>query len=209
MEKLQTDERPQGSRGSAQLIPPLIVMGEDKQEIEETPHGYNIKTRNSSFVTIDMVWRMVSTGDSLLASRPWLKDLCLSFSLFKLLRRRFGNTQLAEAGSAKAFTFVSDVLLNNGSPARVFDVTADEISFVLDSYYSSLPTSYFGRLVPVLDITISVSILTWCLNGAISVSYSSSSEGAGVIRWARCRCCYTSATAGCAVWTAPTLGLLL
>jgi hypothetical protein len=181
-------------------------MGEDKQEIEETPHGYNIKTRNSSFVTIDMVWRMVSTGDSLLASRPWLKDLCLSFSLFKLLRRRFGNTQLAEAGSAKAFTFVSDVLLNNGSPARV---TADEISFVLDSYYSSLPTSYFGRLVPVLDITISVSILTWCLNGAISVSYSSSSEGAGVIRWARCRCCYTSATAGCAVWTAPTLGLLL
>ncbi|KAG2561000.1 uncharacterized protein LOC120643940 [Panicum virgatum] len=174
VETLQGDALPRGSSpGHDQsLVLPLIVMGEDKQEIEETPHGYTIRQRNSRLVTLDMVWQMVSAGDALLTSQPWLKDLCLSFSLFKLLRLRFGNTPLAESGSAKAFSFVSDALLNNGNdPARVFDVIADEISFVLDSYYSSLPTSYFGRLVPVLNITVSLSIVAWCLGGATFISH--------------------------------------
>ena len=73
----------------------------------------------------------------------------------------------------KAFSFVLEVLLNSSSPERVFSVIADEISFVLDSYYSSLPTSNFGRLLPVLNIIISLSIIIWCLFGcAISHRYS-------------------------------------
>ncbi|CAN6362632.1 unnamed protein product [Urochloa humidicola] len=163
-QKLLTDESCGGS-----ILPPLIVMGEDKQEIEETPHGYNIKQRNSSLVTADMVWELAS--DKLLVSRPWLKELCLSFALFRLLRRRFAMTHLVE--STKAFSFVLEVLLNSGSPERVFNVIADEISFLLDSYYSSLPTSNFGRLLPILNIIISLSIITWCLFGcAISHRYS-------------------------------------
>ncbi|TVU21090.1 hypothetical protein EJB05_30704, partial [Eragrostis curvula] len=35
------------------IIPPLIVMGEDKQEKEETPQGYSIKQRNGSLVTLE------------------------------------------------------------------------------------------------------------------------------------------------------------
>ena len=118
-----SDRRPQGSAryAYAPSIPPLIVMGEDKQKIEETPHGYSIEQGNSSLVTIGMVRRMASSGhDVLLASHPWLKDLCLSFALFKLLTRRFAKIHLAECGSAKAFSFVLDVLLNNGSADRVF-----------------------------------------------------------------------------------------
>jgi len=40
METFQGDALPRGSPGHDQLVLPLIVMGEDKQEIEETPHGY-------------------------------------------------------------------------------------------------------------------------------------------------------------------------
>lgn len=146
-------------------------MREDEQKIEETPHGYSIEQGNSSLVTIDMVWRrMASTShDVLLDSHPWLKDLCLSFALFKLLTRRFAKTHLAECGSAKAFSFVLDVLLNNGSADRVFSVIADEVSFVHDSYYSSMPTSYFGRLLPILNMALSLSIITWCLAGGASI----------------------------------------
>ncbi|KAL6655023.1 hypothetical protein ACP70R_005849 [Stipagrostis hirtigluma subsp. patula] len=97
------------------------LMGEEKQEIEEMPYGYTIKQRNNSLVTVDMVWRL-ATSDALLVSRPWLKDLCLSFALFKLLRRRFAKTHIAESGSAKAFSFVSDVLLSTGNADRVFSV---------------------------------------------------------------------------------------
>ncbi|KAF8730801.1 hypothetical protein HU200_016664 [Digitaria exilis] len=171
MEELQGDLMARGSPGYDQLILPLIVMGEDKQEIEETPHGYTIKQRNSRLVTLDMVWQVVSTGDPLLTGRPWLKDLCLCFSLFKLIRHRFGNTRIAESRSAKAFNFVLDALVNNGVPERVFDVIADEISFVLDSYYSCLPTSNFGRMLPILNITVSLSIISWCLGGATFISH--------------------------------------
>lgn len=164
MEELLADDDESCRRS---VVPPLIVMGEDQQEIEETPHGYTIRQRTTTsgtLVTLDIVWALASAdGDTLLATRPWLKDLCLSFALFKLLRRRFAVTHLVE--SAKAFSFVQDVLLNSGSPERVFKVIADEISFVLDSYYSSLPTSNFGRLLPCLNIVISLSIISWCLFG--------------------------------------------
>ena len=125
--------------------------------------GYTIKERNSSLVTVDMVWEL--TSDTLLIPRPWLKDLCLSFALFKLLRRRFEMTHIVDP--TKAFSFVLEVLLNSSSPERVFSVLADEVSFVLDSYYSSLPTSNFGRLLPVLNIIISLSIIIWCLFGCV------------------------------------------
>lgn len=93
------------------------------------------------------------------------------FALFKLLGRRFQKrAHIVESGSARAFNLVSNVLLNNGSPDRVFSVVADEISFVLDSYYSSLPTSNSGLLLPVLNIAVSLSIITWCLAGTAYIS---------------------------------------
>ncbi|KAL6868140.1 hypothetical protein ACP4OV_014985 [Aristida adscensionis] len=166
MEKLQGDDR------LVEVLPPLIVMGEEKQEIEEMPHGYTIKQRKNGLVTIDMVWRLAAS-DAVLMSRPWLKDLCLSFALFKLLRRRFARTHIAESGSSKAFIFVSDLLLSSGHPDRVFRVVVDELSFLLDSYYSSLPTSYSGRLLPILNTTVSLSIIAWCLvmGGVMSHHY--------------------------------------
>ncbi|XP_066393188.1 uncharacterized protein [Miscanthus floridulus] len=182
MEKLQGDDESPLEAGLSpapavalcghpnQMIPPFIVMGEDKQQIEETPHGYSIKQINASLVTVDMVWRMSATGDALLASQPWLKDLCLSFALSKLLTRRFAKAHIAESGSAKAFSFVLDVLLNNGSADRVFRVMADEISFILDFYYSSLPTSNFGRLLPILNFIVSLSVIGWCITGGAIIS---------------------------------------
>uniref|UniRef100_A0A0D3ENF5 Uncharacterized protein n=1 Tax=Oryza barthii TaxID=65489 RepID=A0A0D3ENF5_9ORYZ len=74
---------------------PLLVMGEDEQQVEEGPHGYRFRGRkgNESLVTIGKVQIMSST-DGVLSSWPPLKDLCLSFSLFKLLRRRFASILL-------------------------------------------------------------------------------------------------------------------
>ncbi|KAF7034063.1 hypothetical protein CFC21_045116 [Triticum aestivum] len=138
-------------------------MGEEKQEIEKTFHGYTIKKRNNSLVTIDRVWQMATDNDILLARCPWLRDLCLSFALFKLLKHQFAKCHVTVFGSINAFNFVLNVLVNKGNPDTVFRVIADEVSFVLDYYYSSLPTSSFGRLLPVLNIIVSLSIIIWCL----------------------------------------------
>ncbi|XP_045090422.1 uncharacterized protein [Aegilops tauschii subsp. strangulata] len=164
-------ENHQGSEN--ELIPPLIVMGEEKQEIEETPHGYTIKQRKNSLVTINKVWQMADNNDILLARRPWLTNLCLSFALFKLLKHQFAKCHLVVLGSTKAFNFVLNVLLNKRNPETVFRVIANEVSFILDSYYSSLPTSNFGRLLPVLNIIVSLSIITWCLLAMAKTAYLS------------------------------------
>lgn len=69
---------------------PLLVMRESEEQVEKHPHGYAFKddpkttlNKNVGFVTIDRVWQL----DSMLPiATPQLKDLCLSFALFKLLR---------------------------------------------------------------------------------------------------------------------------
>ncbi|CAM0909520.1 unnamed protein product [Alopecurus aequalis] len=161
-----------------ELTPLLLVMGEENQKIEEVPHGYDIKSvmTNNSLVTIDRVWRVASTGDIILASRPHLTDLCLSFALSKLLRRRFAKCHLAESGSTKAFNFVLDVLLSNRDADRVFRLIEDEASFLGDSYYSSLPASYSGKFLSILNITVSLSVIITCCLAAIESVATDSSQ---------------------------------
>ncbi|KAF8711292.1 hypothetical protein HU200_029313 [Digitaria exilis] len=68
---------------------------------------------------------------------PQLKDLCLSFALFKCLRRRFAGYPLAEAGSSWAFRGRDD-------HERIFRVIASELTFASDFYYSPLPVASLG-----------------------------------------------------------------
>ncbi|CAL4982733.1 unnamed protein product [Urochloa decumbens] len=67
-------------------VPCLIVTGERNQDVEESPMGYRVKDsalegEGRRLVTLDRVWY---DNDQLLT--PELKDLCLSFALFKCLR---------------------------------------------------------------------------------------------------------------------------
>nr|CAB3489463.1 unnamed protein product [Digitaria exilis] len=138
-----------GRAGDPVAVPHLIVTGERKWDIEETSLGYRVKRSamelvvdqpTSSLVTLDRVW---SESEPLLV--PQLKDLCLSFALFKCLRRRFAGYPLAEAGSSWAFRFVSDGLLGGRDDhERIFRVIASELTFASDFYYSPLPVASLG-----------------------------------------------------------------
>nr|CAB3491221.1 unnamed protein product [Digitaria exilis] len=144
-------------------VPRLIVTGERKQDIEETPVGYRVKQSiveeepSSSLVTLDRIWS---------ESKPPLdRDLCLSFALFKCLRRRFAGYPLAEAGSGWAFRFVSDGLLGpQDDHERIFRVIATELMFASDFYYSPLPVASLGSLYAGLYFLWSAVIFSWlCL----------------------------------------------
>ncbi|BAD53090.1 hypothetical protein [Oryza sativa Japonica Group] len=121
---------------------PLLVMGEDEQQVEEGPHGYRFRDRkgNESLVTIGKVQIMSST-DGVLSSWPPLKDLCLSFSLFKLLRRRFARCVVVEEGSEIGPNMVCTLFDSDTEPERIVSIVADELSFACDFYHSSLPVS--------------------------------------------------------------------
>ncbi|CAO1948841.1 unnamed protein product [Urochloa humidicola] len=150
--------------------PPLLVMGEEGMQVEKQPHGYVCRDVSGTtlintigLVTVDRVWYL---NDILAISRPELKDICLSFALFKLLRCRFARYKLAYSGSIKTQNFFWRLLLKEGEHARVFRVITDELSFVQDYYFSSLPVSYSRYWLPILSVSISLLSIGYCLVAA-------------------------------------------
>ncbi|XP_003565765.1 uncharacterized protein LOC100828780 isoform X1 [Brachypodium distachyon] len=177
----QEDLLPHGEEDS---MPPYLVMGEEKLHIEARPRGYRIGQTSLSIdaghvVTVDRIWRLSSTGDSLLASYPQIKDLCLSFSLFKLQLRRFLGCPLAEVGSRRALAFVQDGLLGAGSsPERAFRVIETELSFLADLLYSKLTSFYAsGWWFPVLNSTLVLATWMSCLAAGGAIVHDMTNRG--------------------------------
>ncbi|XP_062189974.1 uncharacterized protein LOC133893011 [Phragmites australis] len=148
-------------RESQSIAPALVVQGEETGQVEKWLHGDSTRrnkvdstsrevpdqgdsTRREcpQLVTLDRVW-----GHSLLWSEP--KDLCFSFALFKLLRCRFAKYTVFEAGFMKAREFFRDTLLKGHDYERVFQVVADELSFLHDYYYSAQPSNFLLSLFSI------------------------------------------------------------
>ncbi|CAL4985856.1 unnamed protein product [Urochloa decumbens] len=89
-----------------------------------------------------------------------LKDLCFSFALFKLLRCRFARYY---DGFESTFSFFWIQFLKDGEADRVFGVIADELYFLHDYYYSSLPISYSKCWLPTVAIVISLLSIGYCI----------------------------------------------
>lgn len=157
-------------------VPPYLVTGESKEHVEEKPHGFRVKgealkDKLSSLVTLSRVWQLSDHGGGLLAKRRELRDLCLSFALFKNLRRRLSGYPLAEEGSSNALDFVlrgmdsSSAVAADGSKGnaadadRVFRVLVDELWFASDFYYSPLPLCSFRGWCAVLNYILSVLVV--------------------------------------------------
>ncbi|KAF8660527.1 hypothetical protein HU200_057629 [Digitaria exilis] len=176
----------EGSHGHGEVnVPPYFVMGEEKLHIEARPQGYRIdRTSQPSvsidaghLVTVDRICRLSSSGDPLLASCPQIKDLCLSFALFKLLLRRFLGCQLAEAGCHRAMAFVQDGLLS-GSPERVFQVVEAELSFLADFLFSKLTVFYAsGWWFPALNSILVVATWISCVAAGGAIVHDMTNEG--------------------------------
>jgi len=163
MDQLQ---QPVHDEHTASTPPPaLIVMGEDKVQVEEQPRGYNLiqmaddqgdgnLTWANNLVTLDRVWGLDDRD----------KDLCYSFALFKLLRCRFAKYTVSEAGFIKTSKFFRKTLLKDDDDyERVFGIIKDELSFINDYYYSSLPIYYSHPLLPAFGVTLSLWSIGYCL----------------------------------------------
>jgi len=144
--------------------PALLIMGEEEKHVEKHPYGYAFKddpgttlVSNVGLVTIHRVWQL---DNMLPMPRPQeQKDLCFSFALFKLLRCRFARYKLTNVGSI----FFRSLFLKVGEHDRAFRVIADELSFLHDYYYSSLPISYSQSCLPMLSIFLSLLSVGYCI----------------------------------------------
>ncbi|KAF8658920.1 hypothetical protein HU200_058888 [Digitaria exilis] len=99
--------------------------------------------KKGSLVTVGDIWKMHNDYQKLFSPkrRKTLEDLCLSFSLFKMLRRRFEHYPMVEVGSARTRKVMLHGLLSlqgderdrnrNQRPFQVLQMELD----ILTNYY--------------------------------------------------------------------------
>uniref|UniRef100_K4A3F5 DUF4220 domain-containing protein n=1 Tax=Setaria italica TaxID=4555 RepID=K4A3F5_SETIT len=118
-------------------------------------------------IDLDKVWR----NDDL---SPDLKDACLSFSLFHLLRRRFFGFECGESSQPKTRDLVFKGLLakkkkendDGGASAAIdydwiFKVIEIELAFMYDFFFTKYAAIYYGNLctqyvLPLVSATLTV-----------------------------------------------------
>ncbi|ONK74553.1 uncharacterized protein A4U43_C03F7590 [Asparagus officinalis] len=112
-----------------------LVMGEEKQRIEPCREkGYNITvTDESQLITLDKVWAW--NGEE--PQDQENKELCLSFALFKLLRRKFEGIPLTESGSQRALRLLLHGPFKDHKFA--FNIVEVQLSFLQEYFFSTIP----------------------------------------------------------------------
>lgn len=132
--------------------------------------GYKRKLeRREGSVTIEKIWQcnngLLGPGDA----SGELKDVCLSFALFQLLKRRFIGFHCAETGQMKTKDFVFKGLLleREGGYGRAFNIIEVELSFLYDFFYTKYAFNYhlgFGALTWAISTTLCL-----CFIGVVTV----------------------------------------
>ncbi|EMS61164.1 hypothetical protein TRIUR3_18550 [Triticum urartu] len=177
----------QGGGGEAMLKRcKFIVMGEEDLVIEPTADGYKLKdiSHNDTVLTVGKIWdHAYSNLEERLRLR--LRRLCLSFALFKLLRRRFEHLPLVtkeETRECRDLLF-DGVYHDKSEKAAVelFQMMNDEVNFLCEYYHSVIPVvlaspffllaNYF--LLPVVVLGLCLMTVVLCGFGDAGFAFSS------------------------------------
>ncbi|WVZ55418.1 hypothetical protein U9M48_006078 [Paspalum notatum var. saurae] len=144
-----------------------LIVGDSKSKkagAERVDAEYEAKYKPvEDTVTVAKVWEC--DGSLLKSSKTTpennLKDVCLSFALCKLLRRKFAGVATSESERPKAQRLVFDNLIASGWE-RTFRVVRTELGFARDLLYTKYPILFCSGF-PVVSaalfaVTIGVSV---------------------------------------------------
>ncbi|XP_048545493.1 uncharacterized protein LOC125524487 [Triticum urartu] len=182
------------------------VMGEDKLVKKPTPAGYSVTsdvTTAPTTTTVGKIWRLAE-DDPFLASVDQdgrLRRLCLSFALFKLLRRSFEHLppmSEAETRDCRSLIFFEGGLYcsskrsnrSNGqgedekavaAAEELFQVMKDETIFLSEYYHSVVPVALASPffllanylLLPAMVLLLCLVIVVLCGNGDLPFAFHS------------------------------------
>ncbi|XP_039169651.1 uncharacterized protein LOC104442999 [Eucalyptus grandis] len=117
-------------------------------------------------VTIEKVWKcqgwlLRSEGGD---KDSKLKDICLSFSLYKLLRLKFSDYSLPKQAHEKAWKLIQYLYAEGNGYERAFRVVELELSFLFDYFYTKYvtifqPLGWRIKLVEFLFLVIGVPVM--------------------------------------------------
>ncbi|GKV49202.1 hypothetical protein SLEP1_g55965 [Rubroshorea leprosula] len=161
-----------------------LVNG-DTQKVKVTLPLYQkqVDITKAEIVTLQKVWqhrgRLLSgeTGER-------LKDICLSFALFRLIYRKFGGHPFSESGHGKTWNLVRHGLLSKEDDYnRVFRVIEVELCFLFDLFYTKYAAIFKqGQGWNKLKLFDAIFIVLGCVVAAkILGDYKPSNENCNLI----------------------------
>lgn len=134
--------------------------------VEETTENIRrlvlaLRDDDKKILTLEKIWKEParSSDDDL---DEELKDLCLSFALYKLLRRRFFNLGIHEAKLQRTRRLVLDGILGSHDSSvrskRAFRVSEAEVAF-LNDFFNSRHAIIFAGGFPFIRLLLSVLLI--------------------------------------------------
>ncbi|CAN6223540.1 unnamed protein product [Urochloa humidicola] len=163
-----------------------IVMGERKLVKKATADGYEFNeiTPYNGIITVGKVWELPETGsETTTLEIKRLKRICLSFALFKLLRRRFEHQPaMTEEEAHDCRKLILNGLYGQSKEAdALFQVMNDEVNFLSEYYHSVIPVvfaspffliaNYF--LLPIVVTILCLMSIILCGNGDVGYAFTS------------------------------------
>uniref|UniRef100_A0A0D9XU89 DUF4220 domain-containing protein n=1 Tax=Leersia perrieri TaxID=77586 RepID=A0A0D9XU89_9ORYZ len=143
-----------------------LVLGEDLKKMRDREPGsfrLVLDVEHKSIVTVEKIWEHRNDSRSILGTGAdpddRSKDVCLSFALYKLLRRQFYHLPLHEAGLEKTRKLVFDVLLQEKNDfERAFRITGMELSFLRDFFHNK-HAQMFTSGFPIQSLVLSLLLI--------------------------------------------------
>ncbi|KAK3134447.1 hypothetical protein QOZ80_6AG0549330 [Eleusine coracana subsp. coracana] len=129
----------------------------------ESLKGYNYPVRykplglhGNGVITVDQIWSCCSNSDNGKA----LKDVCLSFALFELLKRRHFGFVCAEASLPETKDFVFKCLLpTENHYKRAFRIIEMELGFCYDFFFTKYHSIYIAWMAPQVGLFLFAFLL--------------------------------------------------
>ncbi|XP_031475505.1 uncharacterized protein LOC116247466 [Nymphaea colorata] len=107
-------------------------------------------------ITIDQVWQALhGIGDR-------IRDTCLSFALFKMIKRSLAGFDMAEKDESKTWRLVRDGLLSKEDGERAFRVVEVELEFLFEYFYTKYSLLHSREFI-CIRIPVSLSVIVSCL----------------------------------------------
>ncbi|XP_066338712.1 uncharacterized protein [Miscanthus floridulus] len=159
----------------------FIVMGEQELILEATADGYKLKDMApGTVVTVGKIWRHLSID---IDPDQRLKRLCLSFALFKLLRRRFDHLPVTKEETQDCRDLIFNGVYNGKEEMvdAVFQVMNMEVNFLSEYYHSVIPVVFASPffflanylLLPVVVLGLCLMTVVLCGNGNARYAFRS------------------------------------
>nr|CAB3465904.1 unnamed protein product [Digitaria exilis] len=140
-----------------------VVTGE--KIMRDGSGEYKLDTTDDYLVTVDKVWRC----EGGLLSKAWIgsgkfRDLCLSYALFKLLRRRLNKSPLHDYDDIRTAVFFQRGIAGGDlhqDHERMFRLIEVELSFLYDFHYARYPSPK-QTLIPETVMFVAAMALGLC-----------------------------------------------